>query len=129
MWINESSSDTKLNEINLFKISDISFNLKTQNSLTNNNQNNKYDIIIGNPPYGQNKLEKNIREKIFELWEEVYTIGSKKSGQSYNPSAAFIERSGEAGELKMGGWVGFPYRFSKALFGPQQRIVHLVGIV
>ncbi|MCP6719440.1 MAG: BREX-1 system adenine-specific DNA-methyltransferase PglX [Patescibacteria group bacterium] len=51
-----------------------------------------FDIVVGNPPYGQNSIKKNEREILQKTWNPV-SMDKKSVGGSYNTSAIFIERS------------------------------------
>ncbi len=61
-----------------------------------------FDIIIGNPPYGQNKLRKV--EEIY-LSKSLCCIGKKSEGGTRNLAPVFTEKA--KGFLKNGGHLGF----------------------
>ncbi len=51
-----------------------------------------FDIVVGNPPYGQNSINNNDRDILQKTWNPV-SMNKKSKGGSYNTSAIFIERS------------------------------------
>ncbi len=52
-----------------------------------------FDIVIGNPPYGQDKLKKIERKILLHALDFESLISDKDIKGSYNISVAFIERS------------------------------------
>ena len=51
-----------------------------------------FDIILGNPPYGQNTIKEVERHILKNDWNP-HSLGKKNEGKTYNLSAVFIERS------------------------------------
>lgn len=49
-----------------------------------------FDVVIGNPPYGQNKL-RNLESKYLE--RVLYSIGKKNEGGTKNLAPIFVEKS------------------------------------
>jgi hypothetical protein len=50
-----------------------------------------FDVILGNPPYGQNTISQDMRQVLQETWQP-FSLGKKSEGKTYNISAIFIER-------------------------------------
>ena len=50
-----------------------------------------FDVIVGNPPYGQNSITPEMREKLERNWQP-FSLGKKGQGRTYNIAAIFIER-------------------------------------
>ncbi|NGX49117.1 MAG: Type IIS restriction enzyme Eco57I [Candidatus Anoxychlamydiales bacterium] len=63
-----------------------------------------FDIVVGNPPYGQNSIKKNERDILQKTWNPT-SMDKKSAGGSYNTSAIFIERGYHL--LKEKGYLGF----------------------
>jgi len=73
-----------------------------------------FDIVVGNPPYGQNSIKKNERDILQKTWNPV-SMDKKSEGGSYNTSAIFIERSYYL--LREKGYLGFIVNNSIARVG------------
>ncbi|MBY9005459.1 MAG: N-6 DNA methylase [Candidatus Lokiarchaeota archaeon] len=98
LFILEKKNDLK-NLRKLFNSINFRFNIKNQDFLLDNQPPGKYDIIIGNPPYIENKKIINLeyKKKLYANFQSAYKL--------FDLSILFIERS--LNILKNSGFISF----------------------
>lgn len=71
----------------LISTSNVTFNILTTETLLEYNPNEKFDIIIGNPPYVENKKirDKKYKQKLYDTYESAYKL--------FDLSILFIENA------------------------------------
>ena len=65
--------------------------------------NKGFDVVVGNPPYGQNTAGGRLRRLLSVTWDPS-ALGKKSEGGSYNLSAIFVDRA--LGLLRCRGQLG-----------------------
>jgi len=79
---------TSINDIDeLLSTSDVKFNIFTTETLLEYNPKEKFDIIIGNPPYVENKKirDKKYKQELYDSFESAYKL--------FDLSILFIEKA------------------------------------